>query len=149
VSLFSDKLNFKRSGGAPFPWHQDSPYWAFGCDHLDRLVSVLVTLDTATVENGCLWMIPGSHKSGAIPCYQDRGAQGRLYTDVESFAGADPVPLEAPAGSVVFFHGDIIHGSQSNRSDACRRALVLTYQPAGLPRWQHEDIRAIPASAAD
>jgi phytanoyl-CoA hydroxylase len=147
VSLFSDKLNFKRPGGAPFPWHQDSPYWNFGCDHVDRLVSILVTLDAANVENGCLWVVPGSHKSGAIPCYQDRGVQGRLYTDVESYGGADPVPLDVAAGSVVFFHGDIIHGSQSNRTDECRRALVLTYQPAGFPRWQHEDVRAIPASA--
>ena len=36
VSLFTDKLNFKRPLGAPFPWHQDAPYWAFGCDHVDR-----------------------------------------------------------------------------------------------------------------
>jgi phytanoyl-CoA hydroxylase len=147
VSLFSDKLNFKRPGGAPFPWHQDSPYWNFGCDHVDRLVSVLVTLDAATVENGCLWVAPGSHARGAIPCYQDRGVQGRLYTDIEGYEGAAPVALELAAGSVAFFHGDIIHGSQSNKTDACRRALVLTYQPAGLPRWQHEDVRAISASA--
>ena len=110
-------------------------------------MSILVTLDAATVENGCLWVVPGSHKSGAIPCYQDRGVQGRLYTDVERYAGADPVPFELAAGSVIYFHGDIIHGSQSNCSDECRRALVLTYQPGGLPRWQHEDVRAIPASA--
>jgi len=40
VDLFTDKLNFKRPGGSPFPWHQDTPYWAFGCRHLDQLASV-------------------------------------------------------------------------------------------------------------
>jgi len=143
VSLFSDKLNFKRPGGAPFPWHQDTPYWAFDCDHLERLVSVLFYLDDATRENGCLWLIPGSHKDGRLPCFQDRGVLGRLYTDLDRFDGAEPVPVAAPAGSAVFFHGDLVHGSRSNRTDRSRRALVLTYQPPRLPRWQHEDIRSV------
>ncbi len=141
LSLFSDKLNFKRPGGAPFPWHQDSPYWAFSCDHLERLVSVAIHLDDATLENGCLWMIPGSQRSGAFPCFTDRGVVGRLYTDVDRLDLGRPLSLEVPAGSVVFFHGDIVHGSQGNRSRLQRRVLVETYQPAGLPRWQHEDVR--------
>lgn len=146
LSLFSDKLNFKRPGGSPFPWHQDSPYWAFGCNHLDRLVSVLVNLDDADVQNGCLWMIPGSHTEGFLPTFQNRGVVGRLYTDVEQIPNAKPaVPLEAPAGSVVWFHGDLVHGSQGNRSDVPRRVLVMTYQPAGLSRWRLEDVRPVPA----
>jgi len=143
VSLFSDKLNFKRPGGAPFPWHQDTPYWAFGCDHVERLVSALLYLDGATRENGCLWLIPGSHKRGRIACFQDRGVLGRLYTDLDQLEGAQPVAIEAPAGSAVFFHGDVVHGSRSNRTDRSRRALVLTYQLSQLPRWQHDDVRSV------
>jgi hypothetical protein len=149
LSLFSDKLNFKRPGGAPFPWHQDTPYWAFKCEHLDRLVSVLVYLDDATRHNGCLWTIPGSHRHGPLPCYQDRGVLGRLYTDVERFRGEEPVALDVAAGSVVYFHGDLIHGSQGNRSEQSRRALVLTYQPAGLPRWLHDDVRPVRQESRD
>ncbi|MFQ5515425.1 MAG: phytanoyl-CoA dioxygenase family protein [Myxococcota bacterium] len=148
VSLFSDKLNFKRPKGAPFPWHQDTPYWAFGCQHLDRLVSVLVYLDDATRENGCLWVIPGSHRHGVLPVFEDQGVLGRLYTDLRRADVGTPVALEAPAGSVLFFHGDLVHGSRSNRSPVSRRALVLTYQPGDLPRWQHEDVRAVTASPA-
>jgi hypothetical protein len=144
VSLFSDKLNFKRPHGAPFPWHQDTPYWAFQCNHLDQLVSVSIYLDRATRENGCIWVIPGSHVHGTLPCYEDRGRQGKLYTDVDRYEGREPVALEAPAGTVMYFHGDLIHGSQSNRSTVQRRALLLTYQPAGYPRWQHEDVRPVP-----
>lgn len=147
VSLFSDKLNFKRPGGAPFPWHQDTPYWAFGCDHLERLVSALLYLDDATRANGCLWLVPGSHKRGRIPCHRDRGVLGRLYTDLEQLDGAQPVAIEASAGSAVFFHGDVVHGSRGNHSDQSRRALVLTYQPSQLPRWQHEDVRSVEVTA--
>jgi hypothetical protein len=146
VSLFSDKLNFKHPRGAPFPWHQDTPYWAFECNHLDRLVSVLIYLDDATRENGCLWVIPGTHKRGTIPCYQDRGVVGRLYTDMDLLEGEEPIAIESPAGSVIWFHGDLVHGSQSNRDVVNRRALVLTYQPGGLPRWQHGDVRPVAAA---
>jgi hypothetical protein len=141
LSLFTDKLNFKRPGGSPFPWHQDSPYWAFGCSHLDRLTSLQLYLDDASVVNGCLWMVPRSHRHGALPTQENRGRLGRLYTDMERFQGEEPVPIEAPAGSVIYFHGDVVHGSRSNTSDASRRAIVLTYQPAGHPRWRHESIR--------
>ncbi|MBW2279759.1 MAG: phytanoyl-CoA dioxygenase family protein [Deltaproteobacteria bacterium] len=135
ICSFTDKLNFKRPGGSPFPWHQDTPYWAFGCDHADRLISVQVYLDDATRENGCLWMIPGSHLHGALPVFEDRGTIGRLYTDVDRFDGESPVAIEAPAGTAVFFHGDVVHGSQTNRTAESRRAVVLTYQPEGHPRW--------------
>jgi ectoine hydroxylase-related dioxygenase (phytanoyl-CoA dioxygenase family) len=139
IGPFTDKLNFKRPGGSPFPWHQDTPYWAFGCEHVDRLVSLQIYLDDATRENGCLWVIPGSHARGVLPVFSDRGTLGRLYTDLgqveASGAAADPLAIEAPAGSAVFFSGDIVHGSQTNRTQQSRRALILTYQPAGHPRW--------------
>ncbi|HXZ84274.1 MAG TPA: phytanoyl-CoA dioxygenase family protein, partial [Myxococcota bacterium] len=148
LALFTDKLNFKRPGGAPFPWHQDSPYFAFECPHVERLVSVQVYLDDATPENGCLWMIPGSHRWGVLPGQSQRGVLGRLYTDVDRvLAEAPRVPLAAPAGSAIFFHGDVVHGSQGNRSGGSRRAFVLTYQPAGHPQFRRPGVRAVSAAA--
>ncbi len=148
LSLFTDKLNFKWPQGSPFPWHQDTPYWAFGCDHLERLSSLQLYLDPGTRENGCLWVIPGSHRHGVLPVYQDRGVLGRLYTDVDQLELENPVPIEAGAGSVVWFNGDVVHGSRSNRTSASRRAIVLTYQPAGCPRWNLDTERPIAASAS-
>jgi hypothetical protein len=147
VSLFTDKLNFKRPSGAPFPWHQDAPYWAFGCDHLDRLSSLQIYLDDANVENGCLWMIPGTHTRGNLPVFEDRGVLGRLYTDPAQLEAQPPVPIEAPAGSVIFFDGYVVHGSRSNSSEGSRRALVITYQPAGLPRWKTPGVRPVAPTA--
>ena len=144
LALFTDKLNFKRPGGAPFPWHQDSPYFAFECPHVDRLVSVQLYLDDATEKNGCLWMIPGSHRAGALPGLEARGVLGRLYTDVDrALPGARKVALEARAGSAIFFCGDVVHGSRSNRSAASRRAFVLTYQPGGHGQFRQPGVRAI------
>jgi len=144
LALFTDKLNFKRPGGAPFPWHQDSPYFAFECPHVDRLVSVQVYLDDASEENGCLWMIPGSHRLGRLPGQSERGVLGRLYTDVDrALPEAPRVPIAAPAGSAIFFHGDVVHGSQMNRSAVSRRAFVLTYQPGGHPQFRRPGTREI------
>jgi phytanoyl-CoA hydroxylase len=152
LALFTDKLNFKRPGGAEFPWHQDSPYFVFDCPHVDRLASLQVYLDDATVENGCLWMIPGSHVHGRLPCFEDRGTLGRLYTDLErALPHSAPVPIEAPAGSVIFFNGDVVHGSRSNQTGSSRRAFVLTYQPAGFAQFRRPGSRPVrldPASSA-
>lgn len=143
LSLFTDKLNFKRPHGAPFPLHQDSPYFALDGRAVDQLLSLQIYLDDVTVENGCLWMVPGSHIHGILPGVQDKGVLDRLYTDMERFEGAAPVPIEVPAGSVIFFHAHVIHGSKSNRTDRSRRAMVITYQPAGNKCWKVDEERAI------
>lgn len=135
LSLFSDKLNVKRPGGAPFPWHQEGPYWVHGAQQLDKIVNALTCFDDTTKENGCIWVIPGSHQQGTLPGLEHRGVLGALYTDVELLDG-EAVPVEVPAGSVIWFHRDLVHGSQSNRSHASRRVFVIAYQPAGLDRWR-------------
>jgi phytanoyl-CoA hydroxylase len=143
ISLFTDKLNFKRPKGAPFPWHQDSPYFALDCQDVGRLLSMQIYLDDASIENGCLWVIPRSHIHGILPGVQGKGALDRLYTDMESFHGEMPVPITLPAGSVLFFHAHLIHGSRSNISETSRRALVLTYQPDIRPMWKADGVRPI------
>ena len=70
VALFTDKLNLKRPReGSRFQWHQDSPYWAHFCAHLDQLPNVMVTLDDADASNGCFRLIrgepPARHAAGA------------------------------------------------------------------------------------
>ena len=144
LSLFSDKLNVKRPGGAPFPWHQEGPYWAYGAEALERVITLLFYLDDATVENGCLWIIPGTHKYGPLESLKDRGTLGRLYTDVDQVE-EEPLALDLPAGSVAFFHRDIVHGSQTNRTDETRRAYLLAYQPPGLHQWRNGQNREVPA----
>jgi len=132
VALFTDKLNLKRPReGSRFRWHQDSPYWAHFFRELDRLPNVLLTLDDAEERNGCFRVIRGSHRRGMLPGCEGEGRLGALFTDPRAFDEADQVSAKAKAGSLVFFSPHIVHGSEPNRSDASRRALVLTYQPGG------------------
>lgn len=142
LSVFSDKLNVKRPGGAPFPWHQEGLYWENGAEDLGSIVSTLTYLDDATLENGCLWVIPGTHKHGNLPGLSDRGVLGALYTDVADLKG-DPLAVTARAGTVLYFHRDLVHGSQSNRSTSNRRVFVVAYQSSGLRRWRLESRREV------
>ena len=137
VALWTDKINLKRPReGSGFRWHQDSPYWSHVCDHTDRLLNVLVTLDDATLENGCFRVIRGSHRQGFLPGIQDGSELGPLFTDPGSFEEDEQVAFEVPAGSQVFFAAHSVHGSQPNHSDRARRALVLTYQPGDSPMFK-------------
>ncbi len=133
AALFTDKLNLKRPReGSGFRWHQDSPYWTHFCSHVDRLPNVMLLLDDATQQNGCFRVIRGSHRRGCLPGLEGQGRLGPLFTDPRHFDLADQVPIEAPAGSLVFFSPHTVHGSEPNRSDERRRAAVITYQPGGL-----------------
>lgn len=143
LALFTDKLNFKRPQGAPFPFHQDSPYFALECKHVDQLLSMQIYLDEARNDNGCLWIIPGSHHQGILSGVQGKGVLDRLYTDMDLFQGEDPVAVTAPAGSVIYFHAHVIHGSKGNKSEQSRRAMVITYQPSGYNRWNTNQEREI------
>jgi hypothetical protein len=142
VALWTDKINLKRPReGSAFSWHQDSPYWTHACDDVDRLPNVMVTLDDADEGNGCFRVVRGSHTRGCLPGIQDDTTLGVLFTDPEHFDESLQVPAVAPAGSLVFFSPHTVHGSQPNRSDRPRRAMVLTYQPADRPMFKLDATR--------
>jgi hypothetical protein len=132
IALFTSKLNLKRPReGSRFRWHQDSPYWFHACDHLDQLPNVMLALDDASEENGCLRVIRGSHKRGMLAGLEGEGELGPLFTDPRQFDVSQQVAAVMPAGSLFFFSPHTVHGSEPNRSEAARRALIYTYQPAG------------------
>ncbi|MFP6623113.1 MAG: phytanoyl-CoA dioxygenase family protein [Myxococcota bacterium] len=132
VAVWTDKINLKRPRkGSGFRWHQDSPYWTHACDHVDLLPNVLISLDDADEENGCFRVVRGSHREGCLPGIQDDTTLGVLFTDPDHFDEANQVPAIVPAGSLVFFNPHAVHGSEPNVSERPRRAMVLTYQPAG------------------
>jgi len=129
VSLFTDKLNLKRPGeGSRFRWHQDSPYWAHFHPDVERLPNAMLSIDDATEVNGCLRLIPGSHRRGMLPGIEGEGRLGPLFTDPAHFDESLQVPIVLSAGSLLFFSPSVVHGSEPNDSMERRRALILTYQ---------------------
>jgi hypothetical protein len=130
--LFTEKLNLKRPfHGGPNPWHQDWPYWEFAPDR-SRIVTAMLFLDDATLENGTLEVIPGSHTKGPWKQRTDRDLFGNLEMDPAEAEGQPTVALEVPAGSVVWFGALLVHKSEPNRSDKERRTLLYSYQPEGF-----------------
>jgi len=142
VALWTDKLNLKPARqGSGFRWHQDSPYWMHDCAHVDRLPNVMVALDDADADNGCLRIIRGSHSNGMLPGTADGTQLGGFFTDPACFNEADQVLLAVPAGSLVFFSPHAVHGSGPNRSGGDRRAWIATYQPADQPMLKAPRVR--------
>ena len=107
-------------------WHQDEIY----IPTRDRsLVGAWIALDDATVENGCLWVLPASHRPGYLYPQRKHGNPDEFDFAPESygFDEAGEVPVEVKAGTVVFFNGYLLHRSRRNRSSVYRRVLVSHY----------------------
>jgi len=114
--------------GAEKPWHQDNAY--FDWTPLDGVIGVWIALDPATVENGCMQIVPGSHREGPAPHHHVRDCQ--LLDDVTRAARAEVVPL-GPGGAL-FFSALLHHGTPPNRSPDRRRALQFHYAAARCRR---------------
>ena len=132
VALFTEKLNAKRArtGGA-YALHQDRPYWVGNAEDPDAKVTVLLALDAADKENGCLDVIPGSHLWETIPFKESDQPFERNEIDESQVDLAELISVEVPAGSLVVFGSRLVHRSGVNDSDRDRRAILYTYQPVG------------------
>lgn len=127
LELFEDKLNLKLPGGSPYPWHQDwSCCWRA---HTDKLITCFIYLDEADEVNGCLKVVPGSHKGKKIYPFKDGG---HFEVDPASFDQDKIVSVPLKAGDMIYFDSYLLHYSDLNRSNSPRRAMIYTYNPASL-----------------
>jgi hypothetical protein len=140
VSLWTDKINFKRPGGSEFGWHQDAPYWIHDAAHVTQLPNVMVTLDDVMPRAGGFRVIQGSHHEGIRPARNDGSQLEGFYTHDDEVDFSRVVEFNEPAGSVIFFDPFLIHGSARNQSTHRRRALIATYQPANLPSLKTKQV---------
>ncbi|MDL5047542.1 phytanoyl-CoA dioxygenase family protein [Oscillatoria amoena NRMC-F 0135] len=123
VRLWHDQFVIKfpdKSAEGIFPWHQDNGY----ADSVspDNNITLWVALDKVTVENGCVWVVPGSHKQGRLE-HKVNGGSWHMTLDVEG----DGIPAEMEAGEAIAFSAYTLHRSKSNLSTAPRRALFLEF----------------------
>ncbi len=145
VKCMQSMLFVKAAGKPGQAWHQDEDY----IPTRDRsLAGAWIALDDATVENGCLWVIPGSHKPGILwPQYPHDDPRFDCAEEAYDFpyADEDAIAVEVPRGSIVFFNGYLLHRSLPNRAqEGYRRVLVNHYMSAEsyLP-WHHEEGKAM------
>ncbi len=138
VKCMQSMLFIKATGKPGQAWHQDEDF----IPTRDRsLVGGWIAIDDATIENGCLWVIPGSHRPGLLwPLEQQDDARFDCTDEATGFPyhDEDAIPVEVRAGSVVFFGGYLLHRSFPNRARAgYRRVLVNHYMSAeSLLPWR-------------
>ena len=132
-------LFFKPPGLQGQAWHQDERY----IPTRDRsLVGAWIAVDDADVDNGCLWVLPGSHRTGQLWPTRNHGRPDLFDSSDEAhgFDDSAAVPVQVAAGTVVFFNGYLLHRSLPNRSDRRRMALVNHYMNAWSPLpWKMHD----------
>jgi len=137
VRLWHDQLLYKPGGGQAaathsgnIGWHQDSHYWQ--CT-VYELITAWVALGDVTQDNGCMQVVPGSHRWGLLD------GSDFFNTDLEALKASiegqsgrkfDLVPCELKAGQVSFHHCLTVHGSGPNRTDSPRRSHVIHLQPS-------------------
>jgi ectoine hydroxylase-related dioxygenase (phytanoyl-CoA dioxygenase family) len=123
VRLHGSKLNLKAPHfGSPVEWHQD---WAFYPHTNDDLLAVGVMLDDTNVENGALYILPGTHKGSTFDHHGDDGRFcGAMDFEAAGLSFADAVPCVGPAGSCSFHHVRAVHGSAQNTSSRSRGLLL-------------------------
>jgi ectoine hydroxylase-related dioxygenase (phytanoyl-CoA dioxygenase family) len=130
IELEHSKLATKppTKGVGVFPWHQD---YAFYPHTNTDLLSVMVMLDDATPENGCMQMVKGSHKLGIL----DHAKDGRFVAECqESHYWLEPanpsnvVDVTPRTGGISIHHALTLHGSDANKSGNPRRGIVFSYR---------------------
>jgi phytanoyl-CoA hydroxylase len=152
IKCMQSMLFVKNAGKPGQAWHQDEYY----IPTRDRsLCGVWIALDDAKIDNGCMWMHPGSNHDGVI--WPTKAHGDRRFDASEECYGwpykdEGGIPIECQAGSVVFFNGYTLHRSLDNtRSSGFRRALVHHYMSArsmlpwalGMPPTPRVDYRDI------
>ncbi len=125
--LFQDQALLKPPLiGREKPWHQDNAY--FNVPPETPIIGAWIALDEATPENGCMFVIPGSHRAGPVVHFKRRDWQ-ICDTDVATDRSI-AVPLKP--GGCLLFHGLLHHGTPPTRSERRRRALQFHYRPASV-----------------
>jgi hypothetical protein len=119
-------------------WHQDEAFWDPHFDY--NALSCWMPLDPATVETGCMSMVPGSHKLGILPHKLGKDDPAVTYIEVADPPKPDETVLRPiEVGGASFHHCRTVHGSGPNRSANVRRAFIFEWQAPPVRRATPND----------
>lgn len=128
IRIWHDQALYKKPYGNPTAWHLDNPYWSFSSR---QAISIWVPLDDATLKNGCLYYLPGTHK---LARWDNAGIGqniGSLFKIYPEWLKIPSKAVPAKAGSAVFHNGLVAHGAGANMTNKPRRAMTCAYMPDG------------------
>jgi len=119
--------------GAETPWHQDEAYWDPSLEY--NSISIWIPLQEATVENGCMWFVPGSHKGEIVP-HQSIGNDPRIHgLEIAGPIEGNTVVCPLSAGGCTIHNNRTLHYAGPNTSSIPRRAYILAF---GVPTKKRE-----------
>ena len=128
--------------GLGFPWHQDK--WYFNWQYKTEMtVGTWTAIDAADKENGCLYVIPGSHKYGILAHEDLEGSQQNEFKIAREAPDEDGVAVELPPGAVVWFNNQLLHKSMDNHSARFRRCNVVHYISGNAERIPKKNIQQV------
>lgn len=130
MRVWHDQALFKEplASNNKTPWHQDAPYWP----HQDRWhqTTIWIALRDATIENGCMAFVGGTHKIGVLPAVDLSNPQD-IFLHAPHIKPVKPKVIELKAGSATFHNGLTFHYAGPNKSDHVREAFAIIYMPDG------------------
>jgi phytanoyl-CoA hydroxylase len=124
IRLYHDQALIKEPCSGPTPWHQDNPYFSFTSEHC---ISIWVALADATLENGCLCYLPGSHKGPGFVA--DAPGLGSIFEKLPEWRDSEPVFTPVHAGGCIFHNGLTLHAAGSNMTNRRRVAMTVAFMP--------------------
>lgn len=130
VDVFLSQFIFKNAGAWGQPWHQDSYYFPF--EPPRPVLGVWLAVSEATLANGCLHVLPGSHREPIRTHVDDRRPNANYgYVEIvdHDMSGSVPVPMKP--GDLLLFDSHLMHRSTDNGTDGVRAAMVFHYARAG------------------
>jgi ectoine hydroxylase-related dioxygenase (phytanoyl-CoA dioxygenase family) len=128
IRVWHDQALVKGPYANHTAFHFDNPFWSF---FSKDALSIWVALDDATLENGCLWYLPGTHKEATFNYAAIGSNLGDLFKTYPQWKKIAARPAVCPAGGAVFHNGLIAHGAGVNMTPRYRRAMTCGFMPDG------------------
>ena len=128
LRIWHDQTLQKMPWSNATAWHLDNPYWSF---HSRQAITVWIALDDATVQNGCMHYLPGSHKLARYDNTDLDENMSGLFDVYPEFSKIEPVIGEMKAGDAGFHNGLTAHAAGSNMTPYPRRAMTCAFMPDG------------------
>ena len=128
IRIWHDQTLQKQPWANPTAWHADNPKWSY---HSPHALSIWIALDPATLQNGCMYYLPGSHKVNNFDNTGIGEEMAEYFERFPQFAGVMPVAGAMQPGDAGFHNGLLAHGAGPNMTPDWRRAMTAGYMPDG------------------
>jgi ectoine hydroxylase-related dioxygenase (phytanoyl-CoA dioxygenase family) len=128
VRIWHDQALYKKAWANPTNFHLDNPYWSFQSRHA---TTAWVALSESTLQNGCLYFLPGAHRDARFDNVDLGPSMGGLFDVYPEWSRIEATPVELAPGDCTFHNGLAPHAAGPNLTPHTRRAFAVIFMPEG------------------